>query len=387
MSHAPIPLADDLVSKFRGQTIAQSLRYFKCIIQNERIVNVYEHRQTASLETDWGTIAGQTKEDEPAFFIVRLEGSKRWLLVSYVPETAAVKAKMTFATAKNFLKEKLGEEYFVDELNTSTKEELTYSQYQASKAPVNALSMKEIELNAVHKQEEEARKDFATSLQQKTQGGATNSPQNAKTSSPGIGGYHSVSLPLTPKAKSELGKLKDGINTFVELFVTDNHESIDVVGSAKSINGGEGVAKEISGVQPRFFVFVTNKISKQAALIYYCPDKSPQKSRMVYSTAKQGLADEVSKLGVTIATRKIEISEAADVVEELKRNLNTTGLSPATNMKKGGLEEGGGGVKASNVRTTGGSEHEVYGLMKDNVTQKTETKKKIVIPPPGAYGF
>ncbi|PRP83202.1 twinfilin-1 [Planoprotostelium fungivorum] len=378
MSHAPIPLAEELVSKFKGQTIAQSIRFYKCVIRDEVIVNTYEERQTSNMEADWGHIAEQAGDEEPAYFIVRLEGTKRWLLLTYVPDAAPVKSKMTFASAKEFLKEKLGANFFVEDVHATTKAELSYANLQAGRAPVNALSSKEVELGELHKQEEQARKDFSQSLTAKTQPGAT----------AGIGGYHSVVLPLTDHAKAELTKLREGTATFLELEITEKNDHVEAKGTAKNVNSGEGVAKEITGSAPRFYVYLTNKISKQAALIYYCPGNSPQKLRMVYSTAKQGLADEINRTGLHIASRKIEISEAGDVVEELKRNLNAnTGLQPA---KTTVLGEGGGVVKAKNIPTIGGhggnAHHSVYGLMNNSVTQKTEVKKKIVMPPPGAYG-
>jgi len=379
MSHAPIPLSEDLISKFKGQTIAQSIRFFKCVVRDEQIVKTHEQGQTGSIEKDWSFIETQAKPDEPAYFLVRLEGTKRWLLLSWVPETAPVKARMTFATAKEYLKEKLGENFFVEELHASVSAELKYSHYGDHKAPVNALSAKEEEFVELKKNEEQARKDFAESLSLKT---------SSASSSPGIGGYHSVTLPLTAEAKTEIGKLRDGTCSFVELEITETNDNVKVVGRAKSVLSQDAVSKEISGNVPRFYIYVTNKISKQASLIYYCPEKSPQKLRMVYSTAKQGLADEINKTGLHISSRKIEITEPSDVVEELKRNpSSTTGFSPAGAKKV--LEEGGGAVKAKNVPTVGGdgTGHNVYGLMNNASTQKTETKKKIVMPPPGAYGY
>eukprot|EP01117_Protostelium_nocturnum_P018548 TRINITY_DN777_c0_g1_i1.p1 TRINITY_DN777_c0_g1~~TRINITY_DN777_c0_g1_i1.p1 ORF type:complete len:377 (-),score=166.59 TRINITY_DN777_c0_g1_i1:149-1279(-) len=376
MSHAPVPLDDSILPAFKSATQTQTVRYFKLIVKDEKVLKDYQHSQSFSVQSDFNTMKDHVSENEAAYFLFRLEGNAKWLFLSYCPDSVGVKDKMTFASARGFVKSTLGENYFVEDNQVTTKEELDYNAYKGNRDVAPVQSKREIALEEVNKAEKEARSDFDDAIKRKTTAGAS-----------GIGGFHTVAVSLSEKAKTELSKLKDGTSTFLELVIAEGNEKVDPVGGAKNVFNAEGVSKEISGTNPRFYVYVTNKIQKQVALVYYCPDNSPQKLRMVYSTAKQGIADELTRYGLPVASRKLEISDPKDATEELNRNLSTH-VTASNAAKKVVLPEGGGSVNtANNLKVGGNAPTNVYGLMNNKVNEGASTKKKIVIPPPAAYGF
>jgi len=131
---------------------------------------------------------------------------------------------------------------------------------------------------------------------------------------------------------------------------------------------------------------------------------------MVYSTAKPKVAAQIEKLGVNLAPKKIEIRDGADFTESfLKDEIKSTPKSveavksssvkpqPQANLMTGrlkntnltGIEDMGGTVKASTSTTTTGP-HPIYSLMAGKTGNQSGPttpggKKKIVIPPKGAY--
>ena len=110
---------------------------------------------------------------------------------------------------------------------------------------------------------------------------------------------------------------------------------------------------------------------------------------MVYSTAKPSIADQVTHLGLTVAPKKVEITEPSEIKDALaEASRPATGRSPTLT---GGSRPGaaktvpanGGTVKASTVPTV--SAHPVYSLLDNNSKEHPSQKKKIVMPPPGAW--
>jgi len=179
------------------------------------------------------------------------------------------------------------------------------------------------------------------------------------------------------------------------LALNDNGSTVNAE-SSKSVSSLSQVATAIHTGEPRFYLY---KHQSQNVFIYCCPDKSPPKLRMVYSTAKPGVADQINKLGISLAAKKVEIREGSELNDELNvTTLNktpilikpsgSTGMMTGRSSGEGGVE-GGGTVKTSqHLSMVGDKLHPVYGIMIDKTAPGTTSKpgkKKIVLPPPGAW--
>jgi len=380
----PCTVSEEVVTHFRKATEDGSVRCFQLkITQEEEIVQVHSFAGTGDLEADFNKLRDLI-HDEANYFLIKLFNPKEWLLVTYVPDNVSVKAKMVMASAKGTLKDKLGHAFFVDEYHATQKDELTWTAFKGSKKQVDSRSSSEVLLDEIHKQEEESRTEMAT---------------NTRT----IGGYHSVSIPLSPSAKEALSKLKTGTTNFAQLAIEENKESIRCV-ATKTVPSAKDVVAEISLTDPRFYVYCnssSNSISKQFAFIYCCPESSASKWRMVYSTSKPAVAEELKQMGFNLLPKKIEITNTDDLLDQLTHAHTGGGGSPSIVNKQqftgrmaphssaaasaASAPALGGTVKASNPNTLQ-HQHPIYSLMdKQGSLDKPTTKKKIVMPPPGAY--
>jgi len=203
----------------------------------------------------------------------------------------------------------------------------------------------------------------------------------------GSGGYHSVTIPLASSAKAALDRLKSGDVNWVVLAI-ENNESI-VSQEAKRVDSAR-VTAEVNITEPRFYLYTPP--GKSTVFIYSCPSKSAPKMRIVYSTSKPNAVNQVSQYGINLASKKIEITDSEDLVDELNdaqtvkpssfKGVGMTGrmIQPAP----GSTPALGGTVKASNLPTVG-NQHSIYGLMARPGTEGATTKKKIVIPPRAAW--
>eukprot|EP01114_Cavostelium_apophysatum_P020170 TRINITY_DN6689_c0_g1_i1.p1 TRINITY_DN6689_c0_g1~~TRINITY_DN6689_c0_g1_i1.p1 ORF type:complete len:292 (-),score=88.47 TRINITY_DN6689_c0_g1_i1:2-877(-) len=236
-----------------------------------------------------------------------------------------------------------------------------------------------------------------------------------KINSPsGIGGYHSVSIPFSESAKSEIEKLKSGTANFVELEIDDSKEKVNA-SPAKSVSGISELKGHLKEDEPRFYIYAKNTVGTTPStfvFIYCCPEKSPQKLRMVYSTSKPGVADQVTSLGISLAEKKVEITDITELTEDvLQPKRATQAFAPPAKsaggswnqpsggggsfLRQGGqqnnnnnrvLPEGGGTAKAKSTPTVN-NVHPLGKLMQNSGQnlEGSSTKKKIVIPPPNAW--
>jgi len=120
-------------------------------------------------------------DDGACYFLFKVE-AKQWLLITYVPDGVPVKEKMLYASAKGALKDRLGHSYLEEEVHTTSKDELSYDHYKGEKKPADARSNFEIEHEKVIEEENEAREEMIQ--------------LSIKKEETGLGGYHSVAIPL-----------------------------------------------------------------------------------------------------------------------------------------------------------------------------------------------
>jgi len=379
-SQAPIEVEEELATSFQNAVEGNSTRLLQVQVKDEKLVKISSVDGSSNLENDFKEIANQASDDKASYFLFKLK-PKEWLFVTYVPDGVAVKDKMIYASAKGALKDRLGHTYLEEELHATNKDELSYEHYNGSKTG-DARSEFEKEHAKMLEEENETRKEIVKEMEKKEAQGAT-------------GGYHSVSIPLAASAKTALDRLKSSDVNFVSLSVSDDKASI-ISDSSKQVSVNQLVS-ELHPTEPRFYLY--SQPGKSIVFIYCCPEKSPPKLRMVYSTSKPNVVSQVTQYGVNLASKRVEITDTADVTDELKdaqiapirpsalkansgRGFTGRMISPAS----GNTPDLGGTVKASNLPTIGGNQqHSIYGLMAKPGTETSSTKKKIVIPPRAAW--
>ncbi|PIA16545.1 hypothetical protein COEREDRAFT_15343 [Coemansia reversa NRRL 1564] len=109
------------------------------------------------------------------------------------------------------------------------------------------------------------------------------------------GGFHTVTLPLSTAAKAALSDFAANVGiTVVELEVEAN----TCVTSARSFTSTEEFKP--NAVEPRFYIMRT---PGSRIFVYSCPEASPPRLRMIYSTAGAATLAQIQELGYRITHR------------------------------------------------------------------------------------
>ena len=258
-------------------------------ISNEALIPLQSIPSTSSsFSADLTNLAPLIKESEPAYIILRryADATDGYIAVTYVPDTAAVRQKMLFASTRLTLVRELGTEHFRDTLFATRADELTasgFAKHDKHEQLVAPLSVEELSLQEAKQAEADASRGTTT-----------------RAAHASIG----VSFPIKDAALSVLRALKDGgvgVN-LVQLKIDTVTEEIDLVGGSTVEVGG--LAGEIAQDEPRYSFFrydheYAGKPQSSVVFIYTCPGTSKPKERMLYSCVKSNmikLAEETAGL-------------------------------------------------------------------------------------------
>jgi len=307
--------------------------------------------------------------------------TKSWTLVTYVPDKVKVKEKMTYASSKSSLKDKLGYNFFEQEIHITSKNDLSFDFVTNSAKPVDGRSHAEKQKETLLNHEEKERAEQIQQMSNKTIG-----------PSGGIGGFHSVVIPLSTNAKEELESLKTSQNNFIQLMINDTRDQIEAKNPQNILVSA--IKSNLVQNEPRFYVFKSSgEPSPKYSFIYCCPEKSPTKLRMVYSTSKNGVTDQLSSLGFNITSHS-EVTDTNANVDFLEANdkVRSRASMPPGKISSGAtlqqtsksFIENGSTKSKSSPKITGA--HPLSQLMSQNSSlEGSTTKKKIVIPPSSAW--
>jgi len=371
---SPFPVSDDILQEFKNSTEGSSnVSFFQIQVKDEKFILVSQQCGTGDIQADFNNFCSGASNNQASFFLYRGNNRKEWTFVTFVPEVP-IKERMVYASAKGTLKDKLGHNNFVKELHFTTTSELTYSSVKESERVIDTRSDFEKVHEKVLKDEDEARNE-------------AEKQHTASSKASGIGGYHTVSIPLSSAAITELDKIKSGSANWVQLMIDDSKENV-VAESAKTISNAD-LKREIIMNEPRFYIYA--KTPNNYVFIYCCPEKSPPKLRMVYSTSKPSMIDQIVKKGFTLA-KKAEITDSNEIDEALsapapRANFGASNAAPKQyGAPRGGLQEGGGQSKAYRQSVIHGANPLAQMMMNNGTaTEGATTKKKIVIPPANAW--
>ncbi|KAJ2846922.1 Twinfilin-1, partial [Coemansia brasiliensis] len=165
--------------------------------------------------------------------------------------------------------------------------------------PRLAMSGPELQHVELLQQEDDARTEQMAQMQARLNRTAPENPHSntggqKQTEAAASGGFHSVELPLTTAAETALHDFANNVGTtVVELNIDAQH-----VSSARSFASTEEFVPNSS--EPRFYVMRT---PGSRAFVYSCPEASPPRLRMVYSTAATPTLLQIQRLGCRITHR------------------------------------------------------------------------------------
>eukprot|EP00128_Syssomonas_multiformis_P002469 Colp12_sorted_trinity150504_noHs@27483 len=399
---APVALSNSLKSN------RLTARIIQIGIVDGEFKELHASQASGSVEADYDKMSKLAADDCASYFFFKI--SDKWLFISWVPEgKLKVKDRMVHGSSTETIRKVFGENFIGSDLHLTTKAEFTFKYYKEMKEgkSEDALSKEEILKKEALAMEEQARKEMEAVRKSNV---TTGSPSMARkfnttdttiekpTNSSGIGGYHSVKLPLTPEAVDSLAKFKSGTANWLQLSIVKDNSEVDCA-ECIQISPSEIKARVLT-TEPRFYVYSAGLSN---VFLYCCPGGSPPKLRMAYSTAKPSVADALHNQGITIAV-KLENSDPEEITHQyltteakgrvsgspaVLRGVSQQPSSPPSWVKSQNPNRHSASAtlesataKASKINTVG-QQHPVYGLMSGD--SPASGKKKIVMPPPGAY--
>lgn len=215
-----------------------------------------------------------------------------WLLLSWVPDAAAIRDKMLYASTKATLKVEFGSAHIKEEFHATQVEETTFDGYQKHKKAFAApapLTSREEELEEMRKTEVKA--DISIDSKQKTLGG--------------------VVFPITEAASKAMHDMARGSYSYLQFRIDLNEEKIHLVKAGNmEVNQLASEVPEDSGRYHLFLFKHTHEGDYQEAFvfIYTMPGYSCSvKERMMYSSCKGPFLETIQEHGITI-TKKVWIN-------------------------------------------------------------------------------
>ena len=292
MARAYLGVDGELKSCFVGSQEDKSVRWVCGKIEGESVILNGSGKVggTAAEDFDGLKDAAKLTSDEPAFVMFARDDeseTRRWMLVAWVPDTAAPRLKMIYSSSREDLKTQLGAGYFGGfkdycanaESDLAWEMVLHFEQTDHDNRPLTEQEQLFIE-------EKKLEKDTSV-----------------KSS-----GMANLPFRLTPDAQAALGT-----NEFHLLEI--KLETDDTLGLGAepqpSLNGGLQAGLSTL-TEPRFLLA---RQPPKIAFIYFCPDDASLKQKMTYSTAKSTFA-EILRANDIIPAKSIEVRDPADLDSE-----------------------------------------------------------------------
>ena len=376
-----IELSEELRSLWQQANSIATIRSIIVQIDRETFVPRADLRASVSLKRDFEALASAASP--PCYALFRLSGKDAWLLVSYVPDSLPVHDRMLYASSKATLSRHLGPSFFAHELQASSAADLSFAAFEAAVVP--SASPKPFSAHELAHQdilrEEEAERSFRAQL--RTSSSPSSSP--ARPSGSGIGGYHTVVIPLSAAARSALGGA-GGAGSLVELAIDESATSVELVRQT-AVADINAARQHLTATEPRFYLL---RVPGKSVFVYCCPDASSPKYRMVYSTAKPSIKSQI-EAATGGALKTIEIRGADELTAEALSSSHAAAYGytrPSTPIpSQAMLRPTGASVASSPARRDSQAPHPVYNMIAaaQGGGSPRVGAKKIVIPPPGAY--
>jgi len=296
-----VPVSAALSESFKQMLSSGNKRFIKVQVkpQPTELIETGSQLASGSYTEDFGLVPPVLEPKVPCFIIYRTDTQGtvgyEFLLLSYVPDTCKANEKMLYSSSKGTLKNQLGSSNFVDAIHGTVPDDFSLKGYnahvthQSSEAPLT-------ETEIMKKEQRSQHSDFNMGSQY----------------------VHGVSFPVTDAALEKLQKLKNGALTYVQLKIDEKAEKIDL-GSSSNIEIGEiGNAFPPSEARFHFFAYKHEYEGQKLTsviFVYSCPNGTPVKQRMLYSTTKSAATDSATGLGIEII-KKYEVNTPEELAEQ-----------------------------------------------------------------------
>jgi len=304
MTHqSGISVSNELDQAFGNARTQGNIRWVKAQIVNESVIPIKSQTVGSSFETDFANLRSELLPKTPCYIMFRLEtktnNSYQWALFAYVPDGSTVRDRMLYASTRDTLKRQLGLSYFAEDIHGATPEEFTYEAF------------KDFQKKKIHTDIPLTNAEIQTRTERTAEVDLGHTREYV----------HSVRFPMSEAALTKLKAFLSGQVALVQLKVDPTKETIELADFKPSALDIEAVASLISDSDPRFVLYRfshdhESQHHDSIVFIYSCPEKSPVKLKMLYSTVKAVAIGTAESLGLVIA-KKIEITESGELTEDM----------------------------------------------------------------------
>lgn len=302
MSHQTgIECNADLV-KSMARCKSGDIRAMKITIKNEELQLDEQSTTGCSWDWDWDRVVPSfVKPKQPTFVLFRLDSKNtmgyEWVLISWSPEDSPIRQKMLYASTKATLKKQFGNSQIVQELFSTTEDEVTlrgYKNFLKMKEAPPPLSLAEAELENVKLSE-------------------SNAVDRVNT-------LGSVALPISAEAKQAISSLTAGTTNYVQLSIDLKGEVVNL-GENATVKVSE-LSKKLPENQASYILFTFSHTYEgdthhSLVFIYSMPaGVASIRERMMYSSCKAAVVDTIqTELQLNIV-KKLEIGDREDLTEQ-----------------------------------------------------------------------
>ncbi|XP_047663919.1 twinfilin-2b isoform X1 [Tachysurus fulvidraco] len=343
--HATAELRQFLVKARQG-----AIRVIKIVIRSEQLVLGSYREPSQSWDRDYDPcVLPLLDMSEPCYILLRLDTQNQqgyeWLFISWSPDQSPVnththsytltsthfaalrphsacvlshcslqvRSKMVYAATRATLKKEFGGSHIKDELFGTTQEDVCFQGYlrhMSSSSSPGPFTAAEQELHQIKATEEERRRVTAPAGRGKTQISVDSKPLNLQ----------GLAFPLQEEAKRALQLLKQRRINYIQLRLDTERETIELVHTNPT--DIRELPARIPADAPRYHFFLYKHLHQGQSVeavvfIYSMPGYSCSiKERMLYSSCKNRLLEEVERDYCIEISKKMEIDSGESLTED-----------------------------------------------------------------------
>uniref|UniRef100_A0A3Q3ISX5 ADF-H domain-containing protein n=1 Tax=Monopterus albus TaxID=43700 RepID=A0A3Q3ISX5_MONAL len=306
MSHQTGINATPELKEFLARARGGFFRIMKIVIRNEELVLDLYREPAQSWDKDYDQfLVPLLTPQEPCYILYRLDSQNaqgyEWIFIAWSPDQSPVRQKMMYAATRATLKKEFGGGHIKDEMFGTVEEDLCFQGYlrhlssRASPAPLTAA---ELELQRI--KVTEVTMEFGLDKRVQTLQG--------------------LAFPLQEETKRALQQLKQKRINYIQLRLDVEKETIELV-HTKPTEIHE-LQYRIPTDSPRYHFFIfkhyhQGQLHEALVFIYSMPGYTCSiKERMLYSSCKNRLLDEVERDYQLEVTKKMEIDSGDGLTED-----------------------------------------------------------------------
>nr|XP_020453753.1 twinfilin-2 isoform X2 [Monopterus albus] len=296
------PELREFLARVRGGTV----RLFKVRIQDEQLVLGAYREPEKSWDQDYDHFLLPLLDDrEPCYILYRLDSQNaqgyEWIFISWSPDQSPVKQKMLYAATRATVKKEFGGGHLKYEMFGTTEEDICLLGYQCHVSSCSGpapLTLAEQELQRIKITEVKAEINVE-SKHQTLQG---------------------LAFPLQDTAKRALQQLAQKRLNYIQLRLDVEKEIIELANCSPTET--RDLPRRVPKDTPRYHFFLYKHCHEgdyleSVVFIYSMPGYSCSiKERMLYSSCKSQLLEEVEKDYHLEVAKKLEIDNGDELTEE-----------------------------------------------------------------------